>query len=87
MAREEVRRSTAGPGVWGSKEETWGLQDYSTDDKPVRTVDPVCGMTIDEDKAAAKIGYAGDMFYFCSKHCEEEFRENPAEFIGQRQEP
>ena len=64
-------------------EETWGLQDYSTDDEPVRTVDPVCGMVIAEDKAAAKIGYAGEMFYFCSKDCEQKFREDPGSFIGQ----
>ena len=65
-------------------EETWGLQDYSLDHEPVRTVDPVCGLTIDEDKAAGKIGYAGDMFYFCSKDCEQRFLEDPAEFIGQK---
>ena len=66
-------------------EESWGLQDYSTNDEPVQTVDPVCGMTIDQDKAAAKIGYAGDMFYFCSKDCEQKFLEDPGKFIGQRE--
>lgn len=64
-------------------EETYGMQDYS-DDSPVRTVDPVCGAVVDEAAAPAKTGYAGEMFYFCSKACQELFEEEPGRYIGQK---
>jgi P-type Cu+ transporter len=65
-------------------EETYGGEDYS-DGIADRAVDPVCGRAIEEQNAVAKIGYAGEMFYFCSTDCKERFQENPALFIGQRQ--
>ncbi len=63
-------------------EETYGLQDYS-DNSPVYSVDPVCGMKVDEAKAAAKTGYAGEMYYFCSVDCQTKFQESPGLYIGQ----
>lgn len=66
-------------------EESWGLQDYSAGERPARSVDPVCGATVDETKAAGKIGYAGEMYYFCSTDCKQKFQENPGACIGQRQ--
>ncbi len=62
-------------------EETYGLQDYS-DAKPTISVDPVCGMSVDEAKAAGKTGYAGVMYYFCSDTCKRTFEEDPAKFAG-----
>ena len=64
-------------------EESWGLQDYS-DKQPVFSVDPVCGMKVDEAKAAYKTGYAGETYYFCSIDCRDKFEEDPGEYIGQR---
>jgi len=63
-------------------EETYGLQDYS-DDSAVLSVDPVCGASVDEKRAAAKTSYAGQVYYFCSKDCQRAFEESPAKFIGQ----
>ncbi len=63
-------------------EETYGLQDYS-DHQPVYSLDPVCGMKVDESKAAGKTGYAGQMYYFCSVDCKIKFEEDPGRFIGQ----
>ncbi len=31
--------------------------------------DPVCGMTIDSEKAAAKGTYDGKVVYFCAEGC------------------
>jgi len=31
--------------------------------------DPVCGMTVDTERAAAKGTYDGQIVYFCSEHC------------------
>ncbi len=43
--------------------------------------DPVCGMTIDADKAAGNVEYQGETYYFCSNSCKEKFEANPAQFI------
>ena len=63
-------------------EETYGMQDYS-DNTAVLSKDPVCGRPVDESKAAAKTGYAGVMYYFCSVDCQEKFEESPGFYIGQ----
>ena len=69
-------------------EESWGLEDYS-DGSPTRSIDPVCGMTVDESKAAGKAEFAGQFYYFCSKECKRNFEEEPRYYIGlgQLEEP
>jgi YHS domain-containing protein len=42
--------------------------------------DPVCGMQVDEEKAAVKLEYEGEMYYFCSKGCREKFEKDPEKF-------
>jgi heavy metal translocating P-type ATPase len=44
--------------------------------------DPVCGMTVVPEKAAAKVEHAGEAYYFCSKHCAERFSQEPEKFLG-----
>src|SRR5437868_2473012 len=44
--------------------------------------DPVCGMTVDPAKAAAKVAYAGKTYYFCAKGCAARFDKDPAKFLG-----
>lgn len=39
--------------------------------------DPVCGMTIESETAAAREGWKGQTYYFCSKSCQEKFRAAP----------
>lgn len=39
--------------------------------------DPVCGMNVDPNKAAATEKWDGDDYYFCSIHCQEKFLANP----------
>ncbi len=43
--------------------------------------DPVCGMTIEEDKAAATEEYQGSTLYFCSDSCHSKFQANPAQYV------
>lgn len=64
-------------------EESYGLQDYS-DDQPVYSIDPVCGMKIEEGRTEWKTDYAGEKYYFCSVDCRIRFEENPGAYIGQR---
>ena len=63
-------------------EETWGLQDYS-DNSSTRSIDPVCGMEVEESQAAGKTSYAGQVYYFCSKECQKNFEQDPGYYIGQ----
>lgn len=44
-------------------------------------IDPVCGMTVDEKTAAGRFVYLGQGYYFCSAHCLEKFRANPAVYL------
>jgi Cu+-exporting ATPase len=43
--------------------------------------DPVCGMTVDPNKAAATTQSQGKTFYFCSQDCKQKFDRNPALFV------
>jgi len=47
---------------------------------PPQLKDPVCGMTVVPEKAAAKIEHAGKTYYFCSKRCAERFSSEPESF-------
>lgn len=43
--------------------------------------DPVCGMTVDPQRAAAKAEHAGNAYYFCCKSCAEKFRAEPVKYL------
>jgi len=45
--------------------------------------DPVCGMTVDPQKAAAKGEHAGKTYYFCSAGCARRFEQAPEEYLSQ----
>jgi len=48
-------------------------------------IDPVCGMTVDPEKAAGAYEYRNQTYYFCSNHCVEKFRSDPQHFLDSRQ--
>lgn len=48
------------------------------------TKDPVCGMMVDERKAAATMVYKGTPYYFCAKSCKERFEKNPEPFLAKK---
>jgi P-type Cu+ transporter len=43
--------------------------------------DPVCGMTVDPDKAAAKVERAGKTYYFCAPGCAKRFQQAPEKYL------
>jgi P-type Cu+ transporter len=45
-------------------------------------VDPVCGMTIDQEDAVGWHEHKGVTYYFCADSCLERFKEAPASFIA-----
>ncbi len=44
--------------------------------------DPVCGMQVDEAKAAATAEYQGRTYYFCSAACKATFERAPEKFAA-----
>ncbi len=44
--------------------------------------DPVCGMTVTPETAAAAWEHDGEAHLFCSVSCMERFREDPARFLA-----
>ncbi|HEU4646720.1 MAG TPA: YHS domain-containing protein, partial [Burkholderiales bacterium] len=44
--------------------------------------DPVCGMQVEPAKAAGTLEHDGTSYYFCSRHCLETFRKDPARYAG-----
>jgi len=46
--------------------------------------DPVCGMTVEPDKAAGHAEHDGETYYFCSLSCLERFRAAPARYLREK---
>ncbi len=42
--------------------------------------DPVCGMEVDENGAAATSEHMGKTIYFCAQGCKKQFEENPTKY-------
>jgi YHS domain-containing protein len=51
--------------------------------------DPVCGMMVELENAAASTTYESQDVFFCSDECRREFEANPARYYDrlERQEP
>ena len=43
--------------------------------------DPVCGMQVDEKKAAATANYQGQPYYFCAEACRRAFEKDPDKYL------
>jgi YHS domain-containing protein len=43
--------------------------------------DPVCGMQVDEQRAAGKSEHEGQTYYFCSAGCKTKFDQNPEQYV------
>lgn len=44
--------------------------------------DPVCGMEVDEKKAAATATYKGQTYYFCAQACKRAFEKDPEKYLA-----
>jgi Cu+-exporting ATPase len=44
--------------------------------------DPVCGMTVDDQRAKGQSDFGGRTFYFCAKSCKDRFDANPQQYAG-----
>ena len=43
--------------------------------------DPVCGMDVDEQSAAATAEYQGKTYYFCAPGCKKAFEKEPEKYV------
>lgn len=50
------------------------------------TTDPVCGMSVEPEQAAAKAEYKQQIWYFCSAHCHEKFQATPEKYTAEKKE-
>jgi YHS domain-containing protein len=46
--------------------------------------DPVCGMMVEEPKAAATSSYKGQTYYFCAKMCKESFDKDAEKYLQKK---
>lgn len=58
-------------------------QTHFEEAKSGAAIDPVCGMTVQPEKAAGSFEYDGRTYYFCSTHCLNKFKANPESFLKQ----
>jgi putative ABC transport system ATP-binding protein len=58
------------------------LEDGQFNEMVAMTTDPVCGMTVEREKAI-NITWNDQIIYFCANGCREEFISHPEHFIGE----
>lgn len=46
------------------------------------TIDPVCGMQVDERTAPEKAEYQGKRCYFCKNECKQQFDRDPGKYTA-----
>jgi Cu+-exporting ATPase len=56
-------------------------------DPVVAEVDPVCGMKVLPEKAAASVNHAGRTWYFCAQGCKTKFEADPGKYDGSQAAP
>lgn len=49
-------------------------------------IDPVCGIKVDEEKAAGQSEYENRTYYFCASFCKRNFDRNPEKYVEQNGE-
>jgi len=49
--------------------------------------DPVCGMMIDRDTAAAQVTHGSEEYFFCSHECRRAFQADPDRYATEQHEP
>ena len=56
-------------------------------DEALTRIDPVCGMKVLPEKAAASVEHAGRTWYFCSQGCGTKFEADPGKYDGSQAVP
>ena len=56
-------------------------------DVELAEIDPVCGMKVLPEKAAASVNHMGRTWYFCAQGCKTKFEANPGKYDGSQAAP
>lgn len=73
---------SAAPGlITLGKKKTLSMMMPSSPTGEVGHVDPVCGMTVQPEKAAGSHVHEGKTYYFCSQGCLAKFRDDPSRYL------
>jgi YHS domain-containing protein len=76
-SRREVRHLHLAERLQGKR----GALSFNVCKETAMAKDPVCGMEVKPDNAAAKTEHGGKTYLFCSTACKDKFDENPNKFI------
>jgi Cu+-exporting ATPase len=56
-------------------------------EKPAGVRDPVCGMTVNPQRAAGSVVHQGQTYYFCSSGCATKFQASPEKYLVPQNAP
>jgi len=56
--------------------------DHPHHDQHTQATDPVCGMSVDPQSAAATVEHDDQTYHFCSQGCADKFREDPEQYLS-----
>jgi YHS domain-containing protein len=63
------------------------LQDVHQYQEENVTIDPVCGMSINRNHAAASVEHQGMTYYCCVEECRQKFMKEPSRYSGRGRKP
>ncbi len=58
------------------------MTDFDKGPIPSKALDPVCGMTVDPERAAGSHAHRGTTYYFCSRGCVARFQADPERYLA-----
>ena len=61
--------------------------DHPHHDQEKLFIDPVCGMTTEDERDFTSYEYEGQSYYFCSDHCLTKFKEDPEKYNSTKESP
>jgi YHS domain-containing protein len=61
--------------------------EYHEEDAMATEIDPVCGMTVDTATSQLSLEHDGTTYWFCSRGCLLEFRDDPEKYLAPDHEP
>jgi P-type Cu+ transporter len=57
-------------------------EEHDMSEESAKVIDPICGMTVAPDTAAASVEHEGHTYYFCGKGCAKSFRADPGKYTN-----
>jgi Cu+-exporting ATPase len=78
---EELEKALA--GILASPKD---LNQLTKGEKMATQIDPVCGMKVDEEKAAGQSEYENHTYYFYASFCKRNFDQYPEKYVDKSEE-